>query len=286
MNISVLQENLARGLGTVSRAVATRATLPVLANVLMRTEEGGLKLTATNLEIGITYWVSGKVEDPGEITVPARLLTDLVSSLAPGKVDLELSAKDRSLKVTSGGSRASIKGIEADEFPVVGGIGDAPVTTVKARHPARGAEPGGLCGCQRRVATHPDRGPDPAGGRQDDPGRGRQLPDRGPRAHPGAPGLRRDHGRRPGSQLCRAGPDPARRGYRSRGHDHAQQEPDPVPRRGRGPGQPPDRGRSSPTTSPSSRARTPGPRAPRWTARTSWPAPGAPASSPATRPTS
>ena len=133
MKLSVMQDNLARGLGTVSRAVATRATLPVLANVLLRTEEGGLKLTATNLEIGITAWVPGKVDEPGEITVPARLLTDLVGSLPPQKIDLELSAKDRTLKLTCGGSRASIKGIEADEFPVVGAIGEAPVTAVDAR---------------------------------------------------------------------------------------------------------------------------------------------------------
>jgi DNA polymerase-3 subunit beta len=133
MNISVMQENLARGLGIVSRAVASRATLPVLANVLLRTEDGGLKLTATNLEIGITCWVPGKVEDGGEITVPARLLTDLVGSLPPQTIELELSPKDRSLKVTCGGSRATIKGIEADEFPVVGAIGEAPVTTVDAR---------------------------------------------------------------------------------------------------------------------------------------------------------
>jgi DNA polymerase-3 subunit beta len=132
MNISVMQENLARGLSTVSRAVATRATLPVLANVLLRTEDGGLKLTATNLEIGITCWVPAKIEDPGEITVPARLLTDLVGSLPPKQIDMELSAKDRSLKVTCGGSRASIKGIEADEFPVVGGITDAPISAVDA----------------------------------------------------------------------------------------------------------------------------------------------------------
>ena len=133
MNLSVMQENLARGLGIVSRAVASRATLPVLANVLLRTEDGGLKLTATNLEIGITCWVPGKVEDGGEITVPARLLTDLVGSLPPQKIELELSPKDRSLKVTCGGSRASIKGIEADEFPVVGAIGDAALTAVDAR---------------------------------------------------------------------------------------------------------------------------------------------------------
>ena len=65
MNISVMQENLARGLGVVSRAVSSRATLPVLANVLLKTEDAGLKLTATNLEIGINCWVPGKVERGG-----------------------------------------------------------------------------------------------------------------------------------------------------------------------------------------------------------------------------
>jgi DNA polymerase-3 subunit beta len=133
MNVSVMQENLARGLQTVSRAVSSRATLPVLANVLLKTEESGLKLTATNLEIGITCWVPGKVNEPGEITVPAKLITDLVASLPNERIDLELSAKDRTLKVTSAGSRASIKGIDADEFPVVAAIGDEPATSVDAR---------------------------------------------------------------------------------------------------------------------------------------------------------
>jgi DNA polymerase-3 subunit beta len=133
MNISVMQENLARGLGVVSRAVSSRATLPVLANVLLKTENNGLKLTATNLEIGINCWVPGKVEDEGEITVPAKLLTDLVMSLPNQRIDLQLSPKDRTLKVNCGSSRASIKGIDADEFPVVAAIGESPATTVAAR---------------------------------------------------------------------------------------------------------------------------------------------------------
>jgi DNA polymerase-3 subunit beta len=133
MNVSVMQENLARGLGIVSRAVSSRATLPVLANVLLKTDNSGLKLTATNLEIGINCWVPGKVEAEGEITVPAKLLTDLVASLPNQRIDLQLSAKDRTLKVTCGGSRSSIKGIDADEFPVVAAIGDAPATSVDSR---------------------------------------------------------------------------------------------------------------------------------------------------------
>ncbi len=133
MNVSVMQENLARGLGIVSRAVSSRATLPVLANVLLKTDNNGLKLTATNLEIGINCWVPGKLEGEGEITVPAKLLTDLVASLPNQRIDLQLSTKDRTLKVTCGGSRSSIKGIDADEFPVVAAIGDAPATSVDSR---------------------------------------------------------------------------------------------------------------------------------------------------------
>ena len=78
VKLSVMQENLARGLSVVSRAVSSRSTLPVLANVLLRTEDAGLKLTATNLEIGITSWVPGRIEAEGALTVPARLLTDVV----------------------------------------------------------------------------------------------------------------------------------------------------------------------------------------------------------------
>ena len=94
MKLSVMQENLARGLSVVSRAVSSRSTLPVLANVLLKTEDAGLKLTATNLEIGITYWVPGKIESDGATTVPAKLLTDLVNSLPAGdRVDLELDGR-------------------------------------------------------------------------------------------------------------------------------------------------------------------------------------------------
>jgi DNA polymerase-3 subunit beta len=133
MNVSVMQENLARGLQTVSRAVSARATLPILANVLLKTQDAGLKLTATNLEIGITCWVAGKVEGEGEITVPAKLITDLVASLPNQRIDLQLSPKDRTLKLTCGSNRASIKGIDADEFPVVAAIGEEPATSVDGR---------------------------------------------------------------------------------------------------------------------------------------------------------
>jgi DNA polymerase-3 subunit beta len=125
-----MQEHLARGLSIVSRAVSSRSTLPVLANVLLKTEDGGLKLTATNLEIGITYWVPGKIETDGATTVPAKLLTDLVNSLPAGdKVDLELGPGD-SLHIRSGRFETHVKGIEADEFPAIQTAGERPTTRV------------------------------------------------------------------------------------------------------------------------------------------------------------
>src|SRR6187200_67444 len=97
-----MQENLARGLQVVSRAVSTRNPLPVLSNVLLRTEDAGLKLTATNLEIGITAWVPGRIDSEGSLTVPARLFSDVVSGLPAGeRVDLEMEGTT-SLRVRTG----------------------------------------------------------------------------------------------------------------------------------------------------------------------------------------
>ena len=130
MKLSVMQENLARGLSVASRAVSSRSTLPVLANVLLKTEDAGLKLTATNLEIGITYWVPGKIDEDGAITVPARLFTDLVASL-PGaeRVDLELQAGDM-LHVRAGRFATHVKGIDAEEFPAIPSAGERPTTRI------------------------------------------------------------------------------------------------------------------------------------------------------------
>src|SRR5438552_1457503 len=130
VKLSVMQENLARGLSVVSRAVSTRSTLPVLANVLLRTEDAGLKLTATNLEIGITYWVPGKIDSDGATTVPAKLLTDYVNALQGGeRVDLELTA-GQTLHLRAGRFESHIKGIDADEFPAIQTAGDRPTTRI------------------------------------------------------------------------------------------------------------------------------------------------------------
>ena len=119
MKISCLQENLARGLAIVGRAVATRSTLPVLSNLLLESDEGRLRLAATNLEIGVNCWIGARVEEEGRITVPARLLTEFVNSLPSGQIDMELVERTQTLNLKCARYEANIKGIDASEFPDV-----------------------------------------------------------------------------------------------------------------------------------------------------------------------
>jgi DNA polymerase-3 subunit beta len=119
MYVSVMQEQLAKGLGMVSRAVDSRPTLPVLANVLMMTEDARLKLAATNLELTIVTYIGAKVNQPGGITLPTRTLGELVNNLSPERVDMQLDTATQAVRVICGTTRSDIKGISASEFPPI-----------------------------------------------------------------------------------------------------------------------------------------------------------------------
>lgn len=124
MKVSCLQENLARGLSIVGRAVASRSTLPITANVLLATDEGRLKLSATNLEIALTCWIGARVEEEGAITVPARLLTDFVNSLPNDRIELTLQPRSRQVRLNCARNAATIGGMDADDFPPIPTIED------------------------------------------------------------------------------------------------------------------------------------------------------------------
>lgn len=124
MKVSCLQENLAKGLSIVSRAVASRSTLPVLGNVLLATDQGRLKIAATNLELAVTCWIGAKVDAEGAITVPARVLSDFVNSLPPERIEMELNPRTQTLHLKCARYDANIKGIDAQEFPIIPTIGD------------------------------------------------------------------------------------------------------------------------------------------------------------------
>jgi DNA polymerase III subunit beta len=117
MKASVSQQQLAHGLSTVARAVSPRSTLPVLANILVATDEGRLRLSATNLELGISCWIGAQIAEEGSITVPARTFTDLISALPNDTVQLSLNSRTQTLNVRCNGSTTDIKGIDAQEFP-------------------------------------------------------------------------------------------------------------------------------------------------------------------------
>lgn len=119
MKLSCLQENLAKGLGVVGRAVPSRTTMPILSNVLLATDSGQLKLAATNLELSIVHWVGARVETDGAITVPARNFIDLVNSLPPDQVTMEMDPHRLSLALSCNAVNASFRGISDEEFPLV-----------------------------------------------------------------------------------------------------------------------------------------------------------------------
>ena len=131
MKLSCLQENLNRGLSVVGRAVATRTTLPITNNVLLATDQSRLKLVATNLEMAISHWIGAKVEEEGAITIPARLLTEFISSLPNEKVDINLSSKTKTLELKCARFEARISGVDAKDFPPIPKIEEGVTTKVE-----------------------------------------------------------------------------------------------------------------------------------------------------------
>jgi len=117
MKLQVTQENLNRALGAVARVANSRNPLPILSNVLLKTNNNRLSISATNLDIAITQHIGAKVSEEGSITVPARLMQDFVSSLPSGVIDLEL--EDSKLRIKTDQYNSVVNGIVADDFPVM-----------------------------------------------------------------------------------------------------------------------------------------------------------------------
>lgn len=115
MELSVTQENLARALNNVGRVASSRAGLPVLGNILLRTDGSRLLIAATNLEIASTQYIGAKITSPGSITVPAKLVAEFVSSLPRGTI--EISVQTTRMTISSGQYKSIINGVDADEFP-------------------------------------------------------------------------------------------------------------------------------------------------------------------------
>ena len=132
MKLSCIQSNLRKGLATVSRAVATRSTIPETQNVLIATDNGRLRLTATNLEIAITTWIGAQIEEEGSVTIPARMLSDFINSLPDKKVDIETVANPIGLKIHCANFDAQMNGIDPENYPPIPNISDGPKISISS----------------------------------------------------------------------------------------------------------------------------------------------------------
>ena len=132
MKLSCIQSNLRKGLATVSKAVATRSTIPETQNVLIATDNGRLRLTATNLEIAITTWIGAQIEEEGSVTIPARMLSDFINSLPDKKVDIETVANPIGLKIHCANFDAQMNGIDPENYPPIPNISDGPKISISS----------------------------------------------------------------------------------------------------------------------------------------------------------
>lgn len=117
MKLSCTKDNLHQGLAITAHVTGKNVNLPILGNVLMKTEGGSLRLTTTNLEMATTCVVRGKVEEEGDFTVPSKLFFDYVALLPNENVELEVA--DDNLSVKCGQHTTKIKGLSSSEFPLI-----------------------------------------------------------------------------------------------------------------------------------------------------------------------
>lgn len=122
MKFTTLQESLKNGLNIVERAVGKNPTLPILNNVLLETEKNLLKLSSTNLEVGINYWILVKTEKEGRVAIPAKILRDFVGTLPNKKIIFETQNNILDINLENYSTR--IKGFSAEEFPIIPKIQD------------------------------------------------------------------------------------------------------------------------------------------------------------------
>lgn len=129
MKLTCLQEKLQKAVNLVQRAVGKNANLPILSNILLKTDKGRLKIAATDLEVGIETWITSKVETEGEITVPAQTFSNFIASLPSDKVSLTTDEND--LQVQCKKLKARFNGLDPEEFPIIPEIESEPIFSIQ-----------------------------------------------------------------------------------------------------------------------------------------------------------
>src|SRR2546423_3384029 len=117
MKVVTQRDELAQKLGTVARAVSTRASVQILSGVLLRAEAGRLHLAATDMELSLRSSLEAQIDGEGSVVVPGRLLVELVRLLPDSEVTFEHRAEESVLRVTSWPSDATLHTYAAEDFP-------------------------------------------------------------------------------------------------------------------------------------------------------------------------
>ena len=128
MKIISLQENLKKGISIVSHITSKNINLPILNNILIKANEEGIELIATNLEIGIIHSVRGKIEKPGEITVDAKIINEYINFLPQEKINFEVINEE--IKIECNNYKTKIKGESSKEFPLLPELEEANILTI------------------------------------------------------------------------------------------------------------------------------------------------------------
>lgn len=131
MKITVNQRNLKKALSLVEKVVSKNSSLPILNNILLKTENGRLKVSATNLEIGINYIIGAKIEEVGQIAVPARIISDFIGNIVDDKVSL--TTKNNVLSINSEKYKTQILGFDAKDFPIIPKIKSKPLAVIPTK---------------------------------------------------------------------------------------------------------------------------------------------------------
>ncbi len=131
MKAAILKENFKKGLGIVERIAGKNLTLPILNNVLIKTDKNFINLITTNLEIGVKYWILAKIGQEGEIIVPVKILSGFVSTLTEEKI--ALSTKEKNLFIEDENYKTQIKGLDSQEFPLIPDVNNDNYIEIKAQ---------------------------------------------------------------------------------------------------------------------------------------------------------
>ena len=131
MKITINQKNLKKALNLVEKVVSKNTSLPILNNILLKTENGRLKVSATNLEIGVNYIIGAKIEEVGQIAIPARIISDFIGNIIDDKVSL--TTKNNILNINSERYKTQILGFDAKDFPIIPKIKSKPLAIIPVK---------------------------------------------------------------------------------------------------------------------------------------------------------